>query len=393
MLNRRLLRVGFASLVVIVCAALGAPARAQMGPRGPRDTTTFKLEVGEQQVLPATGVKSYSEGTPGVIDVRLTGDASRFVVVGTNQGTTTLLMLMFDGTEKLYNFQVGNPAAAPALAAPANSLAVKPLATIRLDLYFVQIDRKSSLDVGMSVPAAVGFFNLDYGYNLVAGVAGNKTAVIGSQFQPQLDMAQSRGWAKLNRHVTVITTNGQPASFDSGGEFNTTAASSFGQSVLSIKFGSKLSVVPRYDVETGRIELKVTAEISDLAASGTAIPGRSVSSVQTVSNLALGESLAVGGLSSTTSSRTRTGLPWLSQIPVIGLLFGKQTDTSNDTENLVFISPSVVDPLKPARAREFLAGAIQQFNDYTGGGRPHGVFPGTPNALPAQRTAPPSGDR
>jgi pilus assembly protein CpaC len=301
-------------------------------------------------------------------------------VVGTHQGSSTLLCIMFDGSEKLYTFQVGDPVSENGMAA-ANDLAVRALQNIRLDLYFVQVDRKRSTDFGVKAPTELGFFNLDVSHNLFSALT-SKSAVIGSSLAPALDAAQSRGWAKLSRHVTVITTNGQPASFNSGGEFNGTTAAGVTSSVFSVKYGSKIEVVPRYDEESGRIELKVSAEVSDLAATGSPVPGRSLSHVETVSNLALGESLALAGLSAYTASRTRVGLPWLSQIPVIGLLFGKQTDTSNETENVVFIAPSVVDPLKPARAREFLANALHEFDDYTGSSKPHGVFPGAPFAIP-----------
>ena len=383
MLNRLLLALALGWL-------LAATAEAQTNGRTGRMSDSFHLEVGEQQTLPAGGVKSYSEGTPGIIDVRLTGDASRFVVVGRNQGSTTLLFIMVDGTEKLYNFQVGNPLE-PAAEAQTNNLSVQPQANIRLDMYFVQVDRKRSLDLGMTVPTSLGFFNVDYAYNLASGVVSANSAVVGTQFFPTLEAAQSRGWAKLSRHVALITTNGQGASFNSGGEFNAPTAGGLGtNSILSVKFGSRLNVTPRYDKDTGRIELSVSAEVSDLAATGTEVPGRSVSTVQTVSNLALGESLAIAGLNASTSSRTRAGLPWLSQIPILGLLFGKQTDTFNDTENLVFIAPSVVDPLKPARAREFLSSALHEFDTFTGTSKPHGVFPGAPNALQGQGQRPAS---
>ncbi|HMA92128.1 MAG TPA: pilus assembly protein N-terminal domain-containing protein, partial [Polyangiaceae bacterium] len=57
-------------------------------------TETIELEVGEQQVIPSEGVQSYSEGSKGIVDVRLTKDASQFVIVGVRDGSTTLLFLM-----------------------------------------------------------------------------------------------------------------------------------------------------------------------------------------------------------------------------------------------------------------------------------------------------------
>src|SRR4051794_7741937 len=75
----------------------GATALAQ-APAAPtsvaRPATEITLNLGEQHILPAQGVRSYSEGARGIIDVRLTGDSSRFVLVGLMQGSTTLLLLM-----------------------------------------------------------------------------------------------------------------------------------------------------------------------------------------------------------------------------------------------------------------------------------------------------------
>jgi pilus assembly protein CpaC len=373
--------------IVALLALLSLSSLTSAQPPRARETSDFRLEIGEQVVVPASGVKSYSEGTPGVVDVRLTGDASRFVVVGMRQGTSTLLCIMLDGSERLYNFQVGEPVSADALEA-VSDLTVKPLQNIRLDLYFVQLDRKRSLDYGVQWPTTLGFANLGYEYNIVNALS-SRTAVVGTSLAPQLDAAQSRGWAKTTRHVTVITTNGQGASFNSGGEFNTITAAGLTSSVFSVKYGSRLMVTPRYDEQSGRIELKVSAELSDLAATGAPIPGRSISNVDTVSNLALGESLAVAGVVANTASQTKSGVPWLSQIPVIGWLFGKHSNTWNETENLVFISPSVVDPMKPARAREFLSSAMRELEQYTGSHTPRGIFPGTPRTTQPSLTAPP----
>ena len=108
------------------------------------------------------------------------------------------------------------------------------------------------------------------------------------------------------------------------------------------------------------------AEVSDLASTGANIPGRNRSNLQTVVNLALGESLAVAGLSAKTKERQVGGLPWLSQIPILGLLFGKQNAREQNLENMVFIVPSIVEPMQRARAKEFLSDALQAYDDYNG---------------------------
>src|SRR5262245_27804040 len=86
----------------------GAEAQAN-GARTPADNSAIELLIGEQRVLPAHGVKTYSEGVRGIIDVRLTSDASRFVIVGVARGTTTLLLIMTDGSERLMTITVKDP--------------------------------------------------------------------------------------------------------------------------------------------------------------------------------------------------------------------------------------------------------------------------------------------
>lgn len=55
--------------------------------------------------------------------------------------------------------------------------------------------------------------------------------------------------------------------------------------VRQIEFGSDIKVLPRYDRDTGRIELTLHAEVSDLTeASSSGIPGRVTSSLDTVVN-------------------------------------------------------------------------------------------------------------
>jgi pilus assembly protein CpaC len=382
---------GLLALGLLFCfvAHLTTPGfvQAQLngGPRSASDSTNIALNIGEQRVLSAQGVKSYSEGVRGVVDVRLTGDASRFVMVGTAKGITTLLLIMVDGTERTYTITVTDPRDTGATPAASNPFAVPPNASIRLDLYFVQVNRTRTLDLGMKMPGVVGQAELIGSLAAPASALIARSAVISTDFVPQLHLAQSQGWAKISRHIAVITSNGTQADFDSGGDFNAPSSNGLITGVTSIHYGTNLTVQPRYDETTGRIEMSIAASVSDLTP-GAQLPGRTQSKVATVANVALGESLAVAGLFSENRERSRTGLPWLSQIPVIGLLFGQQEDKASDVENLVFIAPSVVEPLKHARAREFLANAFRQYDEFSGGKDEGRVFPGVRHELPAETT-------
>src|SRR4051812_22716229 len=99
---------------LVACCALwlvGSPsARASSS-----EVHDMELAVGENQTLSALDVKSYSEGVPGVVEVKLTPAGNQFVVVGQRPGSTTLLMIKRDGSELSWNIHV--------FARPAQSVA------------------------------------------------------------------------------------------------------------------------------------------------------------------------------------------------------------------------------------------------------------------------------
>jgi pilus assembly protein CpaC len=320
------------------------------------EARTLSLEVGGQHVLSSEGVSSYSEGAAGVVDVRLTQDGSSFVLVGKRPGRTTLLLMLARGGQALYRIEVVDPTSA---SAPSGALrSVEARDNVRLDFYFVQLSRESGARVGVQWPVSYGGGTLSAELDLLSGSFQQATAGVTEQALPRLDLAQSAGWAKVLRQASVITANGTEATFSGGGELNLPVQTSLGVGIRQLAFGSTVSVQPRYDRESGRIELTLRAEVSDLASDrGSGIPGRTLSTLDSVVNLELGESLVIAGLTASSEAGSKTGLPVLSQIPILGVLFGTHSGQHEESENLIFIVPSVVDAV-PADAREEVRRAL-----------------------------------
>jgi pilus assembly protein CpaC len=320
------------------------------------DARTLSLEVGGQHVLSSEGVSSYSEGTVGVVDVRLTQDGSSFVLVGKKPGRTTLLLMLARGGQALYRIEVVDPFSAPAPSGALRSVEARD--NVRLDFYFVQLSRESGARVGVQWPVSYGGGTLSAELDLLSGSFQQATAGVTEQALPRLDLAQSAGWAKVLRQASVITANGTEATFSGGGELNLPVQTSLGVGIRQLAFGSTVSVQPRYDRQSGRIELTLRAEVSDLASDrGSGIPGRTLSTLDSVVNLELGESLVIAGLTASSEAGNKTGLPVLSQIPILGVLFGTHSGQHEESENLIFIVPSVVDAV-PADAREEVRRAL-----------------------------------
>jgi pilus assembly protein CpaC len=320
------------------------------------------LDVGEQKVLSANDVRSYSEGVRGVIDVRLTKDGSEFVLVALAPGQTTLLFLLRDGSERHYRIRVvDHDAAAPIRRAPG----VEARENIRLDFYFVQVDKTFGYRIGLGFPGSIAP-TFSARFDVQAGALDGATAVVTNQALPRLDMAQTSGWAKVLRQAAVVTANGAKATFAGGQEINVLVQGALSTGVERIQAGSSIEVEPVYDASSGRIELRVHAELSDFQGDrGTGVPGRVTSALDTIVNLELGQSMVLAGLTARSERSDKTGLPGLSQIPILGALFGSHSHTEDETENVAIIVPSVVDTAS-MQSRERIAYALARYLDYSG---------------------------
>ncbi len=322
------------------------------------------LRVGEQKSLPARGVRSYSEGVPGIADVRVTRDQSRFVIVGKKEGTTSLLLFQLDGEQVQHNIQVIAADGHKGLGGREN---------IRLDLYFVSIQDRYSHRIGLNSPGNIGStITPSEAAIAITGGTGRPTRsafqILPQTFLPSFDLAQAKGWAKTYRQATLVTANGTEALFTSGGEFNVQVQNNLTVNVQAIEFGTKVSVLPKYDRKTGRIELEIVADISDLDAQRgvQGIPGRVTSHLETLVNLDLGQSVSLAGIRARSERRTKEGIPGLALVPFIGALFGTHGRETEDNESYMLIVPSVVEPVSLAQ-RNRVEEALRVYDSFHGG--------------------------
>lgn len=343
-----------ACLVLVAIALAAAPARAQT------DRRSVTMVVGEQTTISAEGVRSYSEGAPNVVDVRVTKDGGQFVVVALRPGSTSLLLIFEDGQKVQYAIRV--------LSSRDDEGAIGDKENVRLDFYFVELSENYSHQIGVGWPAnfgGAGAFRLNAAYDLVDDNLA-ATAVVANQPLPRLDILQSGGWVRISRHAVLVTANGNEATYSSGGEVNLAIQGALTAEIRRIEFGSLIRVLPRYDANSGRVELLIAADVSDLTDDrGSGIPGRTVSRLETLVNLEMGQGVMLAGLNAHTDAATKTGLPLLSQIPVLGWLFGSHGNREEETKNVLFIVPTVVDVVRPS-ARRQIDEALELFEQYDG---------------------------
>ena len=130
------------------------------------------------------------------------------------------------------------------------------------------------------------------------------------------------------------------------------------ESIQFLESGVILKVIPSVD-QQGRVLLKVHPEVSSTTLNA-GIPEKKSTEVTTELLCEDGQSVFIGGLIKSISSKDRTGIPVLGDIPGIGRLFSSTAESVNNTETVVIITPRIVRD--PRSANEFSANKLEQID-------------------------------
>jgi general secretion pathway protein D len=157
-----------------------------------------------------------------------------------------------------------------------------------------------------------------------------------------LAMDNKEAKIEIGREVPIATGLTQQPATGAGSSLVTT-----GQ-IQYRTVGTLLTVTPHI-TEKKRVTLKVTQEISDVEGGKDATnvvqqtsPTFTKKRAETTAVVEDGHTLVLGGLIEDNISQTRSGIPILSSIPILGYLFSTTTDTHTKTEFLVMVTPHVI---------------------------------------------------
>ena len=107
--------------------------------------------------------------------------------------------------------------------------------------------------------------------------------------------------------------------------------------------GLKLDVTPKIN-ESNMVTLELNQEVSEFARTDE-ITGQGIYVKRVATSKVVvkdGQTIVIGGLIQNKRDKTKSGIPFFSDIPVIGKLFGSTGNTISKTELLLFMTPHVV---------------------------------------------------
>jgi general secretion pathway protein D len=331
----------------------------------------------------------------------------------------------------------------------------KAKAEVVVDVELLQIDLDKQRDIGAVVQGLGGTVNADLpkdkdgntlpnnldslralksanllftipsvAYNLIKSVGNTETLA-----NPELRISEGeKATLHIGQRVPVQVTT-FVTSVQSGTQGNLPATSYQYQDI-----GIKVSMEPRVH-HNGEVTLKLTVEVSDIAAAATAEapPSFNTRTIEATIRLKDGETNFLAGLIQDTQLTSSSKTPFLGDIPILGRLFTKDHNLHHRTDLMLTMTPHIIrmpditeddmapmwvgtqsnlsfrglsprlesqstaDPFSPRSAQQFSAGNVDPDGNpipagnmvVTPGGAPADPFRRVPNSAPTNPNAPP----
>jgi general secretion pathway protein D len=233
----------------------------------------------------------------------------------------------------------------------------QPVAQVLIEATLAEVTLSNDLRYGVNFSAISGdasFANSNTGSSTPAAIfPGFSVSLLGSTAQAVLNTLQSKTNVRVLSAPKLMVLNNQTATLQVGDQVpiivqQAQSVSAPGAPIVNTielrDTGVILKVTPRVN-DSGTIILDIAQEVSDVSqTTSSGINSPTIQQRRIASTVATrsGQMIALGGLIRDSASRGRSGIPILSQIPIIGGAFGTQRNNAIRTELIILITPTVI---------------------------------------------------
>jgi general secretion pathway protein D len=147
---------------------------------------------------------------------------------------------------------------------------------------------------------------------------------------------------EVGKEVPIVTSEYTPTTLEAG--------ETYSRSIEYRDTGILLTVTPRIN-EKGLVAMEVNQEVSDVSEQrieGINSPIILKRQAETTLVVQDGKTIAIGGLMREKKDSTQEGIPFLSKLPYLGMVFGYTKEVIEKTELLILITPHVVHTFEQA---------------------------------------------
>jgi general secretion pathway protein D len=290
------------------------------------------------------------------------GTTSQTSGTGTGTGTGTQSGQVFDlpeGIEAMAAVDAQNALLIRGTAAAVEELQSiidlldQPLRQVEVEAQFVTLSTGESQRLGIDFSASNGPFNLatntgSVGGNFVLGYVGrNFQARLGAALRDTRakSIAAPRVVAINNLTASIFTTVTTTVLLDqaaiSPGDDNDVVASA--QVPFQVTTAIGITVTPTINGDgTITVLMQPTVQTQTPPTEEAPVPTVTSQQIQTVAIVNDGDTIALGGLRDKSLSNTRTRIPVLGNIPILGKLFSGVSKSNVDNDLIIFLTARIV---------------------------------------------------
>ena len=195
--------------------------------------------------------------------------------------------------------------------------------------------------------------------SVISEVVGANWTFIGPNAKAIVSVLDDLSDVRILSAPSLVVRNNVEANFNSGQQIPVVSTSlnpgtgtgdrTFSQ-VQFRQTGISLKVKPRIS-SNGIVFMEITQEVSS-PSRGPLVGGNvsvDTNKLETEAFVQSGETVMLAGLIKTDEGKGSSGIPFLSRLPVIGALFGKQNRSNNRQEILVLVTPTILNDPFDAR--------------------------------------------
>ena len=178
----------------------------------------------------------------------------------------------------------------------------------------------------------------------VGFVVGGSNAVLSAK----ISAAQTTGQGKVISAPRVLIADDEKAIIEQGEQIpvttaataTTPATTTYKDAVLRLEVRPKI-IADDYLLLTIQAKKdQANRALQDPATGNMPIDTSKIDSKVAIRN---GDTIVIGGVKKTDDSKTVTGVPWLSNIPILGWLFKTESIVKSSKELLIFVTPRIIN--------------------------------------------------
>jgi len=237
----------------------------------------------------------------------------------------------------------------------SNLLLVGGSQQVMLQVRFAEMSRTVRQELGarVGINGGGGSTTVDaFGGSGVTAETGRLSigTTIGNDFEFNilLEALETEGLVRTLAEPNLTALSGQTADFLAGGEFPVPVSGEDGISIQFQPFGIQLEFTPTV-VADDIINLDLSTTVSSIDATvpgAEGIPGLRTREASTVVEMRDGESFAIAGLLQDDFRDQIGRVPWLGDIPVLGVLFRSASYQREQSELVIIVTAHLVSPVR-----------------------------------------------